>query len=97
MSADHPPVTQEELERVRDASHKLALQAPGMVGNNPMFATAALALAAVHAAVLTDMTWEQFQGLVQAYWESTSVAMAVSEAREGGATVFAAPKKEGTS
>jgi hypothetical protein len=79
-----PPAqfTEANLERVQEAAYDLAMRAPTLVDGHPLFAVAALTMAACHAAILTETSFETLSELLKLHFVTaeTGIAAARSEA-----------------
>lgn len=73
-----------DMDMVIEASHKLAMEAPTLVGGKPLYAVCALTLALAHAAVLSGESYEDVVELFTLHYKQTSVTEAVEEAKEAG-------------
>lgn len=69
---------------VEEASYKIAMQIPPLVGNNPLFCVAALTLALAHVAVLSGQSYEDVVELFQIHYKATSVADLADDAKAAG-------------
>lgn len=82
MPPSDDPFTQADLDQVRDAAHKLVMEAPSLVGDHPLLAVGALSLATVHAAVLTDTSFDQLVELIRLQFERAAADIAQCAQRE---------------
>jgi hypothetical protein len=82
------PFTQADLERVQRAAYQLAATAPKLVGEHPLFAVAALTMAACHAAILTETSYETLLELLKLHYVAAEVGIA---ARDAGAPTIRPP------
>ncbi len=73
-----PQFTQADLDRVQTASFDLAMRAPKLVAGHPLFAVAALSMAACHAAVLTDTSYETLAELVKLHYDAAKAGLAAA-------------------
>jgi hypothetical protein len=74
----------DDFEMVKTASHKLAMEAPTLVGGNLLYAVCALALALAQAAVLSGESYKDVVELLALHYKQISVTEAVEEAKEAG-------------
>jgi len=91
------PFTPEELERVQNAAYHLAMLAPKLVGDQALFPTAALTMAACHAAILSDISFEDLMLLFKLHYESALVGLAARAAEEAGEVAMCTKPPEGKS
>ena len=95
MPSPPTPYTPAQLERVQRQAHVLAMTAPKLVGDDPTLAVAALTMAACHAALLSEISYQDLEVLFRLHYESAAVGLAAREARDQGAKVAVARKPEG--
>lgn len=88
------PFTQADLERVRAAAVKLAMDAPALVGDHPLFAVAALSLALAQVAIFTDTAWETLLTLLGCHYEDALATEMARVVRAAGGVVTQVPKPE---
>lgn len=74
-----PQFTQEDLVRVQIAADKLADDAPKLVGEHPLFALAALTIAACHVALFTETSFTTLMELVSLHYRAAAAGMAAQE------------------
>ncbi len=75
-----PPFSQEDAERVRRAADVLVEVAPTLVGKHPLFAVAALTMAACHAAMFTDTSYETLAELLKLHYVAAETGQAAHDA-----------------
>jgi hypothetical protein len=76
------PLTQADLEYVKDLAHKMGVEALEKVGERPfapLLALAALTTAACEVAVVTDVAFTQLMELVSLHYQSAVVGVTVQE------------------
>lgn len=89
------PFTAQNLDRIRDASHALAMQSADLVGNDPHAALMALVLAAGHlGAVVCKLAPQDLVKLVTDHVEYALIQEAERELGEAGEPVVMLPKPE---
>jgi len=76
MPTSEKTFTQADLDQVRDAAYELAMAAPSKVGDNPLLAVGALSLATVHAAVLTDTSFEDLVEMMRLQYVNAAISVA---------------------
>jgi hypothetical protein len=90
-------ITQDDIEMVRTAGHKLMMDAPGLVGDRALLTVAALSMAVAGAAVLLELSYEDLAGLVQSHYEAAAVGLVARDLADQGIVVATPPKPEGQS
>lgn len=75
-----PQFTQADMEQVQKASYDLAMLAPKLVAGHPLFAVAALSMAACHAAILTETSYETLAELLKLHFTTAEAGIAARTA-----------------
>ena len=87
--------TAADMDQIRAASNKLAMDAPGLVGYDAFFSIVALSLATAHAAVLTGMEFEDLFTLLKLHYEHTQLTKVAQDVERAGQVVTVQSRSRG--
>jgi hypothetical protein len=83
------------MDMIRDAARELAMQAPGLVRQNPYFALGALSLAVANIAVICKVKYTDLLTVLQAHYEHALLEEVEAELKAAGDADVMVQKPQG--